>query len=80
MNSLSQILDSIATGKYMGLVGAFSRLPTADETQMVEQLGTRGQVYAGRVTGITMEDGSGRNWNVTIYNSKGTMTIFVKAE
>ena len=62
MNSLSQILDSIATGKYVGLVG------------------TRGQVYAGRVTGIAMEDGSGRNWNITIRNSKGTMTIFVKAE
>ena len=62
MNSLQDMIVSMRTGKYIGLVG------------------TNGQVYAGRVNGIMREDGSGRNWLVNINSSKGTKTVFVKAE
>jgi hypothetical protein len=62
MNSLHNIMASMTTGKYIGIVG------------------TRGQVYAGRVNGIMKEDGSGRNWLVTLNTkSNGTKTVFVKA-
>ena len=62
MNSLNNIMVSMTTGKYIGLVG------------------TNGQVYAGRVNGIMKEDGSGRNWLVTLNNTNGTKTVFIKAE
>ena len=62
MNSLQNIIVSMTTGKYIGLVGI------------------EGQVYAGRVNGIMKEDGSGRNWLVTLNNTNGTKTVFVKAE
>ena len=62
MNSLQDMIVSMRTGKYIGLVG------------------TKGQAYVGRVNGIMKEDGSGRNWLVNINSSKGTKTVFVKAE
>jgi hypothetical protein len=39
----------------------------------------KGRVYAGLINGIMREDGSGKNWIVTITNSKGTERAFIHA-
>lgn len=39
------------------------------------------EFYRGTINGIAVEDGSGKNWLVTIaLNGGGVKTIFVKAE
>jgi len=39
----------------------------------------KGRVYAGLVNGIMREDGSGRNWIVTITNKTTSDKVFIHA-
>ena len=41
---------------------------------------TRGNVHVGLVNGIMPEDGSGKNWLVTISNKTVQQTIFIHAK
>jgi len=41
---------------------------------------TRGNVHVGLVNGIMPEDGSGKNWLVTISNKTVKQTIFIHAK
>ena len=60
------------------LVYSFQALcVTMQKRAMVTLQGPDGKHYTGHINSIQAEDGSGRNWNVTLDNRH---TIFVRAE
>lgn len=61
---------------------SFKWLAHAMQNRTVVQLcGADHKVYGGTISGIAVEDGSGKNWLVTIaLTGGGVKTIFVKAE
>ena len=41
---------------------------------------TKGKVYIGLINGIMREDGSGKNWIVTVTSSTKSQAIFIHAK
>jgi hypothetical protein len=54
----------------------FSSMIAGKYTRVIDP---KGRVYAGLVNGIMREDGSGRNWIVTITNKTTSEKVFIHA-